>query len=426
MKKLFFILIALALLSIGFASAVNLDITSVEINNKNILEANGRTNNYKYERGEELNIDVCVQALTNVEDAQIEVDIYGYRYSNKDTSKVSDTSNTFNLDEGDNDCETLNLQVPAKMEMDYYKLRVRVGDRDGTAVEKDFELHVQGVDQANAVEIKDYTLDPESVIAGRAFTAMVKVRNIGDYDLEDLKATVSIPDLDVKATEYMDNLDADESRTFEELLLRIPECTKAGTYDVTINVEFDEYEETEVQTYVKVLKGETCGATGTSGTGATAGQELSTITVPSMQELTQGNSVVYPIMINNQNNVARTYTIMVSGVSAWGNSRIEPSSVVIVPSGQSKTTYLSVQANKDADVGDKVFTVTIDSGIESKQVSLVAKLNKGTTNSSTNYTEYAGALEIGLVVVVIILLIIGLIIGFKKLKDNKQDTEPYY
>jgi len=60
MFAIFFVFMAV----ITVVSAVNLEITSVDINNKDRVVANGHTLNYKYERGEKLSIDVCVQALT--------------------------------------------------------------------------------------------------------------------------------------------------------------------------------------------------------------------------------------------------------------------------------------------------------------------------------------------------------------------------
>jgi len=193
MKAKIFALLFVLIAMTGAVAAVNLDVTSVEINNRNVYESSGdHSNNYKYERGEELEIDVCVKALAEVQDAQVEADIYGYRYSTREQSKVSDITNTFDLDEGDNDCFTLNLEVPTKMDVDYYKLRIRVADRDGLSFEKDFQLHIEGADASAAIEIRDFSLDPEDVVAGRAFTAMVKVRNIGDNDLDDLKNKLSL------------------------------------------------------------------------------------------------------------------------------------------------------------------------------------------------------------------------------------------
>lgn len=421
MKTKIFVIFLLILATIGTVAAVNLEVTSVEINNKNIYESNGdHSNNYRYQRGENLNIDVCVKALSEVRDAQIEANIYGYRYSTRERDKVSDMTDTFDLDEGDNDCFELNLQVPTKIDTDYYKLRIRVADRDGISFEKMFQLNIKGASRASAIEIKDFTIDPQEIIAGRAFTARVKVKNIGDYDLDDLKVTVNIPQLNIKTSEYMDTIDSDETKTFEDLLLRIPECTKAGKYDVEILVEFDEYEETSVSTYINIKSSDMCE----SSTSST--EDKTIITVPNSQEINIGTSVAYPIMIQNKMDQSKTYTLTVSGASGWATTKIEPNAVVIVPAKQTKTVYLYVSPNTNAEAGDKILTLNIESGTESKQIPLLAKLSYGAKTSTNNWSNIRNGLEIALVVFIIILIIIGLIIAFNKMRENKKETEPYY
>jgi len=425
-----FILLFVLLAVTEYVAAVNLEVTSVQINNQNVYEVTGNhTNNYMYQRGDKLAVDVCVKALDTVKDAQVEANIYGYRYAAREQNMVSDVSDTFNLDINDNDCFTLHLQVPDKIDQDYYKLRITASDRDGISSETDYQLNIKGAADSAAVQIKDFSLDPQEVVAGRAFTAMVMVKNIGDNDLSNLKATISIPELNIKTSEYMDSLDSDQSKTFEELLLRIPDCAKKGTYDVDITVDFDEYEETTTTTTIDVVTGDTCGAstgTGTSSGTGTSGQDTSVITIPNSQELSQGTSVAYPMMIQNNGDTAKTYAMSLSGATTWATARIDPSSVIVVPAGQSRTAYLYVSANPDAELGDKTFTLTIDSGTDSKQIPLVAKITKNVSTSTTDWSKFRNALEIGLVVLVIILIIIGLVIGFNKMKDNKQESEPYY
>jgi len=407
------------------ATAVNLQIQSLEINNHELQVANDHTVNYKYERGQKLNIDVCVQALTDVQDVQVEADITGYRYANRDTDHpVSDSTDTFDLSSNDSQCQTLKLVVPDRVDVDYYKLRVTASDRDGVAVTQDYELHLSGVARSDAVQIQDYTFNPQEIIAGRAFTAQVKVRNFDTSDFSDLKVTLSIPELNIQVSQYMDNLDSDTSKTFEELLLRIPECAKPGDYDVEIKVDFDEYEETTKTATIKVLTGDTC-ATNPTTTPTQPPVDKTVITVPNSQELSQGTGVVYPIVIANSGADAKTYTLSVSGASSWSTTRIDPSSVIVVPQGQSKTVYLYVSVNPDAELGDKVMTLTVDSGTETKQISLVSRVTKAAA-STTSGTSLRNVLEIGLVVLVIILLIIGLIIGFNKMRENKEEPEPYY
>ncbi len=420
--KLIIVLLACLMLSFGLASAVNLKVTSLEANGRTLTSTDASTLNKDYKRGETLDLYVCVEALSDVRDAQIYADITGYDYAKDDPTKIHDMTDTFDLMAGHSDCYDLNLEVPTNIDKDYFKLRIRSDDRNGTSVDKTYQLYLKGIDRRSAIEVKDVTLDPETLIAGRALTGKVKVKNLWDSTIKDLKVTISIPELNVKASEYMEEIDADQSKTFEELLLRVPECTKAGTYDVTVLVEFDEYRETEVTESITVKSSDTCGAVATGTTANNEGKTL--VTVPNMQEVSQGTSMVYPIVIANNGVTSQTYTLSVSGASTWSTARIDPSSVVVVPSGQSKTVYLYVSTNTNAELGDKVFTLSIESGSDSKNVPLVAKITKST--ASNDWSSFRKALEVGLIILVIILIIVGLIIAFGKMKDNKKDTEPYY
>lgn len=425
--KMFAMLLALMILCTGIVSAVNLQIDSLEVNGRSLLSSDSSSRIRDYERGESLSIDVCVSALADVEDAQIYAYISGYDYSNYEPEKVNAMTDTFNLKSGHDDCFALDLEVPIKIDRDYFKLRIRADDRDGTSVDETYQLYLTGISRDSAIEIRDFTLDPQEVIAGRAFTGKVKVRNLYDDTIEDLKVTLSVPELNIKVSEYMDEIDPDKSKTFEELLLRVPECTKKGTYDVEITVEFDNYEETQTMGTIDVVSSQTCGSSDSSNTDTDSEEGNALITVPNMQEVSQGTSVVYPIVIQNNGATARTYALSVSGASTWSTTRIDPSAVMVVPSGQSKTAYLYVNANDNAELGDKTLTLNIESGTEYKSVPLVAKITKSASStSSNNWSGFKNALEIGLVILVVILIIVGLIIAFSKMKENKQESEPYY
>jgi uncharacterized membrane protein len=419
--KLFVILMASLVLCAGAVSAANLQISSVQINGHTLQSTDTSTTATDYQRGQDLNLDVCVLALADVENAQVLAFIPGYDFAIDEPSKISDMTDTFNLKEGHEDCFSMSLQVPTKIDVDYFKLRITAEDRDGESILQNYELYLKGISKRKAIEIKDFSLDPQEVIAGRAFTGKVQIHNLADSTVNDLKLTMSIPSLNLKVSEYMDSIDSDKTKTFEELLLRIPECTKAGNYDVEMLVEFNSFSETQSLGQITVQAGDTCGIAGTT-TGTPA--ENTVVSVPNLQEVTQGTSVVYPVVINNAGGTSQTYTLSVTGASTWSTTRIDPSAVIVVPAGQSKTAYLYVSTNDNAELGDKVFTLNIDSGSDTKSVPLVAKITKSTTVS--DWSGFKNALQIGLVILVVILIIVGLVIGFNKMKDNKQETEPYY
>ena len=418
--KLFVLMIvALLAFNIVSASTSDLEVLYVKINGEEFDQAavGIHDNNLQVEKGENLEIKVRVKALDDLSNVQVEVDIYGYEYSAQESELVSATSKTFDMSAGDVDSIDLDIQIPLKMDKKYTLLRIRVGDEDGISQEYIYQLHVVGVDEASAVIIKDYSFSPSSMInAGRAFTAMVRVQNIGDKDLDDVKVTIAIPDLNVRDSEYLDSLDADEKETLEEFLLRVPECTKPGVYDVVITVEFDEYESTTERTSIIVLEGDSCSVSAKNDD-----KDKTVVTVPGKQEVTAGNEIAYPIVISNEGAASKIFTVTISGVEDWGTSRVSPSSVVVVPAGETKTVFLYVKADEDAS-GEKIFIATVSSGADSESIPLTANVTALENNDGLKK-----GLEIALVVLVIILIIIGLIIGFNKLRSHDDEgTQTYY
>lgn len=412
------VLMAMLLVATSFASAQNLEIQYVKINGEEFDSSTVGVHdtNLEVRRGEDLDLKIRVKALSNVDDVQIEADIYGYKYSHKEEALISDTSRTFDMSVGDVKTIDLRVSIPWRMDKKYTLLRIRVADEDGTSYEQVYQLHVVGVEEDDAVIIRDVTFNPSSnVAAGRAFTTMVRLQNIGDDDLDDIKVTVDVPDLNVKDSVYLDELLADEKETLEDFLIRVPSCTVPGVYNVKVTVEFDEFSSTSTTEQITVLAGGSCYAAGTP-----SDDEETFITVPEQQEVRAGKEVAYPMMISNRGSVAKTYSLAVAGISGWGVYSFEPSSVLVIGAGEVKTVYLYIDTENDAS-GEKVFMVTVAAEGESQSFPLTADVVK-------SGASLKGGLEVALVVLVIILIIVGLVIGFTKLrrKEDDGDTQTYY
>ena len=102
---------------------------------------------------------------------------------------------------------------------------------------------------------------------------------------------------------------------------------------------------------------------------------------------------------------------------------MDPGAFVLVKSGETKTIYMYVSPKEDAQPGEKVFMVSVETQGDSKQIALTANVVAGEKESSFDFGNMKGALEIGLVVLVVLLIILGLIVGFNKLKGNDEPEE---
>jgi len=419
--KSFLVLLLVSVLACSFASALSIDTVKIDGD-----ELSSVATNY-IEKDDEYDVRVVFSSGINesYEDAQVRVYLSGV---DEDYS-VEDSTDTFDIEQSTQYVKKLTLKLSHRLEKDDYVLYVRVEDREGTIEDtENYELKVRS--EKHAIEIRDIILSPENEVkAGRALLATARIKNRGTEDEEDLKVKASIPALGISASDYVDELgyedcdegdsDCDDSTTSEELYMRIPDCAEPGEYTVRVCVEYDDGDEEECgTTKINVVESDTCNVP--AETPTTTGKTIITIG-PETQDIAKGGSAMYPVTIANQGMESKVYSISVDSAD-WADFSVTPSNVLVVGAGESKAAYVSVNAKSTAS-GLQVFSVTIKSG-ESvlKQVPLRANIGGGAA-ATTNLGRIKRALEVGLIVLVVLLVVLGLIIGFNKLKGSEEETE---
>jgi len=360
--------------------------------------------------------DVSVEIMNNgpdeLENVQIDVMLRGYDHDDR----IEDTSDVFDMAPGVSFIEKFTLRFPDRIDTQGYRLRIIVSNRNSQLMYSEYSLDIQA--ERHGMKIQDVFFSPAGeVMAGRSLLTSVRVKNVGEGTEEGIKIIVSVPGLGISATDYIDEVDEDDSTTSEELYMRVPQCARAGTYDVDVRVEFDEGDEVVSTTdEVTVTADSSCGAAGAEATGVT------TITVPQANDVTIGGSeAVYPVMITNNKGNDMVYTLSLVGVDSWGTERIDPSNVVIVGAGKTGTAYVYVAANDNAATGIHSFALNLVSTEGTDTVSLQANVLGGSSQETgTGIVKLKKALEIGLIVLVVLLVVLGLIIGFNKLTRGRE------
>ncbi len=370
--------------------------------------------------GEEFEVKVTVENTDNFTEEDIQIEVYIRGYDHDDL--VEDITNVFKVNGGRKVTKKLTLKVPQRLDRDDYKLFIRVENRDGQLAEDYFVLDFNTpVDKTHDLAIKDVVFSPEgSVKAGRALLASVRLKNYGEKDEEGIKVKVIVPDLGISASDYIDELESDESTTSEEIYLRIPSCSAEGTYDVRVEVTYDDGDEKIIEmSEIRVISDETCEVGGVSDS-----DEKPTITYDSSAQDVTTAGAIYTLTMSNPTNSARTVTIGVNGVDVFGSVRVSPSNVIVLGAGETKTVYLYITADKSAKAGQYSFSVTVSGlGTTAQEISLTANVIE-----SAGLGSVKKALEVGLVVLVAILVVLGLIIGFRKLKSEEEieEDKTYY
>lgn len=394
---------------------VEVDDTELVTNHINVLDV---------ERTDELEVKVVFNSTANLSNVQVEANLRGYDHDDL----IEDITDVFDVKSDVTYSKTLNLKLPVRMDQDRYTLRIYITDRSGEAtVEESYQLEVDT--PRHFVDIEEVMLSPENeVMAGRSLLVTVRVENFGETDEEGIRIKASIPELGVSATDYLDEIEAEDSTSSEELYLRIPACAEEGDYDVLVDVTYDDGDEkVYAEQSISVLADEELceGEAPEDEEDEEEEQPGRTIlSVPERQQVEQGKGVVYPIVITNTARNAETYTLSVSGVESFGTYSLDPSNVVVVQGGATESVYLYITVNDDATVGDHVFNVKIAYDEASETVGLTATVVQGTPVAADgSWEKVKRGLEIALIILVVLLVIIGLIIGFNKLRGTDDEEE---
>ncbi|MEE9525440.1 MAG: hypothetical protein V3V78_02420 [Candidatus Woesearchaeota archaeon] len=413
MKAKLFSVLALILIGLcaisGIANAdvVPVSIESVEIDGEEVSDG---TVLGGIVRGDTLDIEVDVLAA---EDDEIEIWVTVSSLDH-DREKAVDSTDSFPVKAGKRYSKDLQIELPNRMNVKEYALRIEVKNDKDEDVEYNAVLDVEQAE--NDVIIKDVVFSPENQVkAGRALLTTVRVKNMGAED-EEVKVKVSVPELGISASDYIDEVEADDSVTSEELYLRVPECAQAGQYTAIVTVEFDEGDEEVSESFVvNVVEGDTCNL-GADKTVIAVSTEAQTVAAG-------GSGAVYPLTISNTGSSAKTYTIS-ANAGDWADVKISPN-VAVLAAGETKPIYVYVAANEDASEGEQSFGVAIKSGDETlKEITL-----KANVEASSGWDKVKKGLEVALVVLVVLLVVIGLIVGFNRLKGDEDDEgaeETYY
>ena len=417
-------LLALSLVSaapsVSTLGGLTLDGVSVEINDD---EAGDTL--LVFEEGETLDIEVELEIEDdgddNVDSSARKIEVVarlsGYEYS--DYEELEASSHVFDVREGTRKSVNLELDLPRDLDNGENTLRVFVLDRNSEELVKTFEFEVES--PRHSVDIKDVVFSPGNTVkAGRSLLATVLVENYGDRDEEDVKVSVDIPELGVKATKFISELDAEDSEdVFGDyeggLILPIP-ADAAGDYEVVISVAYDDLRETVSESYtLHVLANDMFQHT----------DRLVLAVGPEMQNVAAGSSAVYAVALTNAGTSSKAYTLEVA-TGDWASASLSDSLVVLEP-GKNKVVYVEVTAAADAVAGEHVASLTISSGDESLEtIALKANVMQNNAASAGKDLSLRNGLEIALIVLVVLLVIIGLIVGFSRLRKDEDDEQAYY
>ncbi len=401
----------LAVLTSAAAAQIPVHPDDVTVEFDDVVLSASQDNRLSIERGDEYEVRIKFTPYADVSSAQVRAEIDGFEFS--DTEDISARTLPEDYKANVTYVEDLKLRIPDDLDKDNYKLRVTLGDKDNSAVVLEYNLKVDV--PRHALRIDDIVFNPsDSVRAGSALLAAVRVENKGEKNENDVRVTIDVPGLGVSATDYIEKIENDdEEEETEEIFLRIPRCAKAGVYDVNVVVEFQKrrYKVSESKT-ITVLEDETCTETETPKTTITLGNQA--------QNVAPGQTAIFPVTVTNTGKNSRTFTLTVQQAD-WATVAVSPTSVLVVPGGSTQTLFVNVQPTEESPDGAHTLVATIASGSDFAQ-----ELRLTTTVVNEKRSSSVGVLEVVLIVLVVLLVIIGLVLLIALTRGREEQTEAYY
>ncbi len=404
------------------AAAPDYDILSVEVNDLQVFGGSNTIPNLDVERGETIEIEVTLQGNATipggqVPDVRVEARIVGYEFGT-----VSDISEIFSVDQGLVYKKKLTLVIPEDIDAsELYTLRIEASDsRNEDQVE--FTLNID--EQRHSLNIFDIVVNPStSVMAGQPIFPIVRVENMGELKEDDVRVTVSVPELGIFTSNYIDELiteHQEENEVFRldeqssrqlDFLLRIPEDAKTGEYLLKVDVLYNRGHSLLTESRKIFVK------------GLEQPKEVDTlINIDSTtKRVNQNEETSYKLMFANMGTEKGLYTIQVDGVAPWGQYRVEPGFITVLADGTAEANIF-IRANDNAEPRNYVSVVRVLMGRE-----IVHEFNVNTevvgVKKETNTASLKTVLAVIFVILVIALVVLGLIIAFRKMKEDGNGNE---
>ena len=392
----------------------------VEIDGEDVTARTNQGFAIEVERGQTLPIDIFLLGHANSYDVTLRAYIGGYEYGT-----LEDETPIFEVENGLSYHKKLNLVIPQDIRAsDEYNLYIEAFD-ETNSVRYSYKLKIQ--EKRHDVNTYDVILNPPSnVRAGQPLFASVRVENLGDNIEESIKVTISIPELGVSTSEYVDQLITEndlnqnrivyarkDSASTNDLMLLIPENAKEGDYQVKTTVEYNRGHSKQESVQTIHIKGK-------ASTPSIMDKDV--VNFESTTQSTElGKGAVYKLSIANLGTQAKTYTIELNGVSSWGTSRVDPQSQTVLAEKTADFT-LYINPNEGTQTGTKTFTAVIkdDEGNSVSEKALNLTINSATEDSKDTLKK---VLEVAFVVLLIILVIVGLVVLVKRLGgDEPEET----
>ena len=205
---------------------------SVELSIKN------PKNNEKFSIIDKIDVEVKVKNNFN---ERMDFNVEAHLYDLKDDSSLDSNDDSIRIDKGKTETVNLELTIPDDVE-DSNKFAIYVFvENDNNECNTAF-TNIKIEREDDAMKISKFNINPATTSKGQEIFFEISVENIGADNQDDVILNVYNKELnlDIKSDSFKVEKSGDDDKETKSLTYKIPENVKLGTYNITLDVLFND------------------------------------------------------------------------------------------------------------------------------------------------------------------------------------------
>ena len=376
-------------------SGLPVSITAVRVDGSRVSDFES----VSVDNGESIEIEVSFQGLKDSDNARFRAEIEGY-----EQATLSDSTDLFKVVKGVSSTKTLTINLPADMDAEEeYVLRIfGTNDLSGLTF-KEYSLYVDT--QRHRVDIIDLVMSPETgVEAGQAIIANVRVENRGQKIQDSVKVIIEVPQLNIRASSYVSNLDLGESITSEDMYLGVPNDAPAGVYTANVYTQYnDGYTQSQATFDFVVLA------------SSDSANDRIIVSADSSGSIVAGEESTIQIVVGNPSSTSKAISI-VPGDMDWAAVDVDPS-FAMVQAGSDRSFNVDITPYSDVRGTQTLKLLVKEENTVLKELNIPVVFEEAEDDSSWSW------LNIVLIVLIVLLIIVLLILLIRLVSRNNSDSD---
>ena len=195
-------------------------------------------NNEKFNINDKIDVEVKVKNNFN---ERMDFNVEAHLYDLKDDSSLDDNEDSIRIDKGKTETANLELNIPDDVD-DSNKFAIYVFiENDNNECNTAF-TNIKIEREDDAMKISKFNINPATTSKGQEIFFEISVENIGADNQDDVILNVYNKELnlDIKSDSFKVEKSGDDDKETKSLTYKIPENVKLGTYNITLDVLFND------------------------------------------------------------------------------------------------------------------------------------------------------------------------------------------